>query len=377
MFRCLSIVIIGLGTMGAAYCVWALHRVSPSTLTADSDWPQPWPYPDRGLTALHDWYDARHPAPPGSIKIHGELLRVRLIVWAALAFCSIPAVAGVGVRLTSTTVVGNYPERLRRLKRLLFAHLAAVTCCAVFTDINGSGMYAGMNMLFTALVGSELCLLGLGMAAVVQWPPRWKPLSLLVTGTGWVWLATVFVLVRTGSMPPSFLLLLPPFVSLAAFGFGLAMRGRSVGLVSVTDAPGDASEPLQFTLRHLLVWVSTTAVLLAIARGLHSTAPSQLEGGIAYTIAVLGVMSVLTAGIVLATLWATLGSGRPVYRLPLAIALAAIGGLAPAYCFDRPSPWAYVALAIVAVMLSGIVATTLLAVRQCGYRLVDAAGGRE
>jgi hypothetical protein len=259
----------------------------------------------------------------------------------------------------------------QRFKRLVFTHLAAVSCCAVATDVNnGSGAQASINMLFAALVGSGLCLLALGMAAVVKWPPPWKHLSVLANGTCWIWLVTVFVLVRTRSIPPPFLLLLPQFVSLVAFGFGLVMRRKGLRLVPATDALDGASEPFQFTLRQLLTWVSTTAALLAIARGLHSTASLHLERGIAYTIAVLAVMSLVTAGVVLAMLWGTLGIGRPVLRLPFAFTLAAIGGLAPAYCFDRPSPWAYLGLAIVAVMLSAIVAATLLIVRKCGYRLV-------
>jgi hypothetical protein len=45
--------------------------------------------------------------------------------------------------------------------------------------------------------------------------------------------------------------------------------------------------------------------------------------------------------------------------------LAAIGDLAPAYYFDRPNPWGYVGLAVVAA--------TVLAARQRGGRLVNTA----
>lgn len=260
--------------------------------------------------------------------------------------------------------------KLQRLKQLLFAHLVAVTCCAAMADIDGgTGVQAGINMLFTALVGSDLCLLGMGMAAVAEWPPR-KRASLLAKSTGWIWLVTFIVMIRARYLPPAFVLLLPLLVSSVAFGFGIGMRIWHVRLVSAADAFEGAAEPFQFTLRHLLMWVSTLAVLLAVARGLHSTASLHIEGKIAYTVAVLAVMSLLTAGIVLATLWATLGAGRPVARLPMAVSLAAIGGLAPAYCFKRPDPWAYVGLAIVAAGLSTITAASLLVVRRCDYRLV-------
>lgn len=72
-------------------------------------------------------------------------------------------------------------NKARPLKKLAFVHLAAVTCCALVTDIdNGSGVQSVINMLFTSLVGSELCLLGLGMAAIVEWPPRRKRISFLL-----------------------------------------------------------------------------------------------------------------------------------------------------------------------------------------------------
>lgn len=275
------------------------------------------------------------------------------------------------------TLLSVENRKARRLKTALFAHIAAVTCCAAVADIdNGSGAQCGINMLFTALVGSDLCLLGLTTAAIVEWPTRRRRILLLLTGVGWVWLLCVFIMVRARSYSPPFLFLLPGFVTVAAFGFGVAMRVRGIALAVNSRALGGASEPLQFTLRRLLQWVAATATLLAIAKALHSTASLHLERGIAYTIAMLGVMSLLAAGIVLATMWATLGSGRPVRRLPFAFFLAVAGGLTPAYCFDRPSPWAYVLIAITAAMLSAIAGATLLVVRDCGYRLVGAANGR-
>ena len=260
----------------------------------------------------------------------------------------------------------------RPLKKLAFVHLAAVTCCAVVTDIDkGTGGQAAINMLFTALVGSDLCLLGLGMAAIVAWPAKWQRIPILVLCTGCIWLVAIFVMARARSLPPPFMVFLPMAVNLGAFGFGSLLRRLRLGLVVAAEPLDGASEPMQFTLRRLLMWVTATAVLLAIARRLHSTGSLHVETAIAYTIAVLGVMSLLTAGIVVTTLWATLGSGPPFQRLPIAISLATVGGLAPAYCFDRPSPWAFIALAIVAAMLSVIAATTLLFVRKCGYRLVN------
>jgi len=262
-------------------------------------------------------------------------------------------------------------EARRKLKWLGIGHLVAVTGFAAVADVSGdSAVQAAINMLFTALVGSELCLLGLGMAAVAKWQPEGRCLSLLAKSTCWVWLLIEFVAARTGTLPPLFILLMPPLVTLASFGFGLAIRAWGVRLVSAVDDMDGVEEPFQFTLRHLLAWTGTIAVLLAIARGLRTSTSVHDEGGIAYAVLMLAVICLLTASIVIATLWATLGIGRPSSRVPIAVSLAAIVGLSPAYCFDRPSPWAYVGLSAVAAMLSIIAAPSLLVVRGCGYRLV-------
>jgi hypothetical protein len=53
----------------------------------DTDWPRPFPYPDRLLLAIHDWWDRLHPAADGAIKLHGEyftlLLGINVLVLLA------------------------------------------------------------------------------------------------------------------------------------------------------------------------------------------------------------------------------------------------------------------------------------------------------
>jgi len=44
----------------------------------DVDWPRPFPYPDRLLLEIHDWWDRLHPAADGLIKVHGEYHSVLL-----------------------------------------------------------------------------------------------------------------------------------------------------------------------------------------------------------------------------------------------------------------------------------------------------------
>jgi hypothetical protein len=49
------------------------------------------PYPDSLIIAMMQWFDARHPAPPGSLKVHGEFPRVSfvmgMLVFVGMCFC--------------------------------------------------------------------------------------------------------------------------------------------------------------------------------------------------------------------------------------------------------------------------------------------------
>jgi hypothetical protein len=77
-----AFILFTLGAVGLAYVAWSWHRASNDVLSADAAWPRPWPYPDAWLSSLNDWFDARHPAPRGTMKLHGELRRVRLTLLA-------------------------------------------------------------------------------------------------------------------------------------------------------------------------------------------------------------------------------------------------------------------------------------------------------
>jgi hypothetical protein len=68
-----------LTTVGAAafYLMWAYSRARFDFVHGlDHDFP----YPDRALNALARWFDARHPVPRGSLKMHGEWPRVTVLL---------------------------------------------------------------------------------------------------------------------------------------------------------------------------------------------------------------------------------------------------------------------------------------------------------
>lgn len=86
MRNVITILVLLVSLSAGAYLAWAWHRISPGTLVDDATaWPRAWPYPDLYLLALNDWYDARYPAAPGIMKMHGELMRVRMTVAGAFA----------------------------------------------------------------------------------------------------------------------------------------------------------------------------------------------------------------------------------------------------------------------------------------------------
>lgn len=80
-FRVIAVVVAFAGLL---YCGWALYRMGAAGML-DPNWPRPFPYPDTLLDQYHTWLDARYPASAGTLKLHGEIFRVRLTLWAICA----------------------------------------------------------------------------------------------------------------------------------------------------------------------------------------------------------------------------------------------------------------------------------------------------
>ena len=97
---CTILAVIGL--LGLLYFGWAQHRMGPAGML-DVQWPRPFPYPDPWLNSLHDWFDERYPVPPDSLKIHGEIFRVRATLSYILVFCGALVATGVGPGLYKIT----------------------------------------------------------------------------------------------------------------------------------------------------------------------------------------------------------------------------------------------------------------------------------
>ena len=66
------------------YLGWAFHRVDVIAFVSER---HSWPYPDDWLVRWERYLDAAHPAPPGAVKLEGEIDRVRfyLVVWIVVS----------------------------------------------------------------------------------------------------------------------------------------------------------------------------------------------------------------------------------------------------------------------------------------------------
>ncbi|MEL6109692.1 MAG: hypothetical protein AAFU85_27090 [Planctomycetota bacterium] len=88
-----------MSTMLALVVAAAFARMRWVTLFHDG-MPQAFPYPDRYLLVIHDWWDRTHPPAAGTMKLHGEydfvlqLTNATLMVALLLFF----AVAGYAFR---------------------------------------------------------------------------------------------------------------------------------------------------------------------------------------------------------------------------------------------------------------------------------------
>jgi hypothetical protein len=135
-----------------------------------------------------------------------------------------------------------------------------------------------------------------------------------------------------------------------------------------TDTP---SRGLQFKLRHLFILTAIAAALLAIGRGLEHV---PATGDESYTAIDKGVVFPYLVLIELATLWAALGTGRPLPLLLVVLPLAfVVGAIPPFYlkAFQKvPSDWQiYLTCSSVFGLQATITAASLLIFRSCGWRL--------
>jgi hypothetical protein len=96
MRRFAGVLVILVGAATSGYFAWCGHRLSYGVL-GEPGWPRPWPYPDAWLLRWERALDAADPAPPGHIKIHGELDQLRALVWFYAACGGLASAVGLAM----------------------------------------------------------------------------------------------------------------------------------------------------------------------------------------------------------------------------------------------------------------------------------------
>lgn len=113
----IGFMLLVVSTFTVLYVIWARQRWLP-VLFEDATWPRDWPYPDYILLGFHDWLDARYPAPPGSMKIHGEIYRVEqslhFLTIVSLGVCSFM----LGLKYPHLTTLIRNSSVVRRIRHV-------------------------------------------------------------------------------------------------------------------------------------------------------------------------------------------------------------------------------------------------------------------
>ena len=131
------------------------------------------------------------------------------------------------------------------------------------------------------------------------------------------------------------------------------------------DRPARAqAEGLRFSIRGLMLFTASVALLSAGARALQDT-PRRM-------ILLMTVWAMCFVAVGLAALWAALGKLRPLGRGTVVLVLSPLLGAFFAFgAGAAPQGWAYIILTI--LLYAALLLGSLLVVRSCGCRLLRGA----
>lgn len=155
-------------------------------------------------------------------------------------------------------------------------------------------------------------------------------------------------------------------------------------------ASGDKTKvPLQFGIRDVMIWTTSLAVLLAIAKAADFLTTSFLRNLYAPAILLPFTIGIITAVVLIVALWSALGRGNSAIRyLVLTVLSLGLGGTVGWYCDmmaranARAMAWSYTYWQWHAtgfwwigwMFLTGtLLAASLIIYRTHGYRLVRRA----
>ena len=260
-------------------------------------------------------------------------------------------------------------------------------------NINGVGSYQGRSCLSAAILAGQLGVIivwgTLGSGHII-----WRiPAILVVLNQLWMF---CHLIVRLKQGPPGSAhlewgsLLIIQGVLLAILCGVMRWRGYSLLQVDAEaeQAPADkAKVPLQFGIRDVLIWTTSLAVLLAIAKAADLLTMNFLRNLYAPGILLPFTIGICTAAVLITALWSALGRGSPVTRyLVLTVFSLALGGAIGGYCIASAQSmkigWSYSQWHwhlngfwwIGWMFLTGaLLAASLIIYRTLGYRLIRSA----
>jgi hypothetical protein len=151
-------------------------------------------------------------------------------------------------------------------------------------------------------------------------------------------------------------------------------KWRSQLLLIETGGSSCVTDGLQFSLRHMLTFVTIVAILLSIGRSARTFLGeynTSLE--IVQTLTFMGLLILCFTSVTLGTIWATLGFGSPHVRLVVVIILAFLVGVLFSYSAGN-SIEDFWRMPVEMVGAATFAIGSLLLVRRAGYRMVVQAG---
>lgn len=265
---------------------------------------------------------------------------------------------------------------------------------AAMTSTGGQNSQ-GVNCLATAIVAGQLGVIIvwgiLGSGHIV-----WRiPALLVVLNQSWVFFNLLVGLTkhRPGDFTPGWEGLLTTQAVLLAILCGvLRLRGYSLVKVAAeseaASAGGKTKGPLQFGIRDVLVWTTSLAVLLAIAKAGDLLTMNFVKHVYDPGFLLLFTIGTCTAVVLIVALWSALGQGSAPWRYLVLSALSLSLGAAIAwYCIAMakstgPMAWRYSYWHLYSngywwigwMFLTGVLlAASLIIYRTLGYRLVRSA----
>jgi hypothetical protein len=225
------------------------------------------------------------------------------------------------------------------------------------------------NLACLAMVSSQICLLAIwGGLGTRPWPLRLVAVAIGVAG---VWAMSVTTAGSWGNAHGT------RITGFMALGAALAVSGSLWSLRRWwarlerldTGFAGTPTEGLQFKVLHLLLLTALVAASLGAGEAVRAFRRQPCPWQSLADCLIFAVMVLCAASLGLATLWACLGLGSPLVRIPIVLCLAVIVGLLPPFYMD--ADWErYRNWAALMALQTLIVAGSLLVFRSCGYRLV-------